>query len=71
MLSRAVYLTTLIATLFCAAINAYTYQVMYPVWRTLDEPNLVALHRDYLDRLRSSRAVRPSLSSRSTLAWWC
>lgn len=51
MLSRAVYLTTLIATLFCAAINAYTYQVMYPVWRTLDAPNFVALHRDYLDRL--------------------
>lgn len=46
-----VYVVTLLATVFCAAVNAYTLQVMYPVWRVLDAPNFAALHRDYLERL--------------------
>lgn len=46
-----VYVVTLLATVFCAAVNAYTLQVMYPVWRVLDAANFAALHREYLQRL--------------------
>jgi hypothetical protein len=46
-----VYVVTFFATAFCGAVNAYTLQLMYPVWRVLDAPNFAALHRDYLERL--------------------
>ena len=41
---------TVFATVFCAAVNAYTYQVAYPLWRHVGGA-LPEVHREYLRRL--------------------
>jgi hypothetical protein len=46
-----VYLITLLATVFCAAVNAYTVQVAYPLWASVGAAEFGALHREYLRRL--------------------
>jgi len=51
MLGRVMFLTTVIATLFCAAVNAYTLQVAYPLWRVVGAAEFPAVHREYLERL--------------------
>ncbi len=44
-------LVTLFSTFFCAAINAYTVQVAYPLWRSVKPEAFAALHQEYLRRL--------------------
>lgn len=51
MLGRVMFLVTVVATLFCAAVNAYTYQVAYPLWKTVGAADFHALHQTYLERL--------------------
>jgi hypothetical protein len=50
-MDRVIFVVAMFATLFCAAVNAYTYQVAYPLWRSVGAAELPALHRDYLRRL--------------------
>jgi hypothetical protein len=50
MVREWVFLVTVFATVFCTAVNAYTYQVAYPLWRHVDGA-LPGVHREYLRRL--------------------
>lgn len=47
----AIFVMATFATLFCAAVNFYTYQVGYPLWRSVGAAELPSLHREYLRRL--------------------
>ena len=38
-------------TLFCAAVNAYTLRLAYPLWRAVPPEAFPAYHREYLRRL--------------------
>ena len=51
MMDRVIFVVAVFATLFCAAVNAYTYQVAYPLWRSVGAAELPALHSEYLRRL--------------------
>jgi hypothetical protein len=51
MLGRLMFLTTVVATLFCAAVNAYTYQVAYPLWRSVGAGSFKEVHQAYLELL--------------------
>jgi hypothetical protein len=51
LIDALIFVVALFATVFCAAINAYTYQVAYPLWRSVGAAELPALHREYLRRL--------------------
>jgi hypothetical protein len=51
MLCRTMFLTTVVATVFCAAVNAYTFQVAYPLWRFVGAGSFRAVHQEYLERL--------------------
>jgi len=46
-----IFVLTLFATVFCAAVNGYTYQVAYPLWRSVSDAELAGMHREYLKRL--------------------
>jgi hypothetical protein len=50
MVERLVFVVTMVTTVFCAAVNAYTLQVGYPLWRVTG-PEFAAVHREYLQRL--------------------
>lgn len=39
------------STFFCTAVNAYTLQVGYPLWRSIGAAEFSAVHREYLRRL--------------------
>jgi hypothetical protein len=39
------------STFFCTAVNAYTLQVGYPLWRSIGGAEFGAVHREYLQRL--------------------
>jgi hypothetical protein len=45
------FLTALAATIFCTAVNCYTYRLAYPLWRWVVAKNFGALHKEYLRRL--------------------
>jgi hypothetical protein len=51
MLARAVFLVVVVSTVFCAAVNAYTLQIGYPLWRTVGMGEFGALRREYMERL--------------------
>lgn len=42
------YLVAAFATVFCAAINAYTLCVAYPLWRYVGAADFATLHQNYL-----------------------
>jgi hypothetical protein len=46
-----IFVVALFATVFCAAVNGYTYQVAYPLWRSVSDAELPGMHREYLKRL--------------------
>jgi hypothetical protein len=48
---RSVFLVTLVSTVFCAAVNAYTLLVAYPLWRYVGPGEFQRLHKEYLRRL--------------------
>ncbi len=48
---NVIFVVAMFATFFCAAVNFYTYQVGYPLWRSVGIVDLPALHREYLRRL--------------------
>lgn len=50
MAGRWIFAATLFANVFCAAVNAYTYRVAYPLWRSVGAA-LPAVHKEYLRRL--------------------
>jgi hypothetical protein len=50
MVRDLVFAVTVFSTVFCAAVNAYTYQVAYPLWRHVGGA-LPGVHREYLRRL--------------------
>jgi hypothetical protein len=50
MAGRIVYVVAMMATVFCAAVNAYTLQVAYPLWRFVGA-EFPVVHREYLERL--------------------
>lgn len=38
----------LLSTIFCFAVNAYTYRVAYPLWREADPASFPRIHAAYL-----------------------
>jgi hypothetical protein len=50
-MNGVIFVLTLFATVFCAAVNGYTYQVAYPLWRSVSDAELAGMHREYLKRL--------------------
>ena len=50
-LPPAVFLTALASTLFCTAVNCYTWRLAYPLWRKVRAEEFGALHREYLRQL--------------------
>ncbi len=51
MMVPVMFVVAMVATVFCAAVNGYTYQVAYPLWRTVSDAELAGMHREYLKRL--------------------
>ncbi len=51
MMRDEIFVVTMFATVFCAAVNGYTYQVAYPLWRSVGEGEMAGLHEEYLRRL--------------------
>ena len=51
MAGLAFFLTTLVSTFFCTAVNCYTVQIAYPLWRSVAGDHFPALHQEYLKRL--------------------
>jgi hypothetical protein len=49
-LPNVLFLVASAATIFCTAINCYTYQIAYPLWRACAN-DFAAVHREYLRRL--------------------
>ena len=47
----ALFALAAFSTVFCAAINAYTYRIAYPLWQWVGQQSFPALHREYLRRL--------------------
>jgi hypothetical protein len=45
------FVVVVFSTFFCAAINAYTYQIAYPLWGFVGRDAFAAVHREYLRRL--------------------
>ncbi len=50
-MSSAVFIAVAFSTIFCAAVNAYTYQIAYPLWRFVGRAEFPAVHREYLRRI--------------------
>ena len=42
---------TVVSTVFCTAVNAYTLRIAYPLWSFVPPAAFAALHREYLRRL--------------------
>jgi len=51
MLGNLLFVVVVFSTLFCAAVNAYTFQIAYPLWGFVGQPEFAAVHREYLRRL--------------------
>ena len=49
--TNPLFVTVCVSTVFCAAINAYTLQVAYPLWRYVGAQEFAAVHAEYLRRL--------------------
>ncbi len=45
------FLTATFSTIFCTAVNCYTYRLAYPLWRWVGPQDFGTLHKDYLRRL--------------------
>lgn len=45
------FLAALFSTIFCTAVNCYTYRLAYPLWRKVSAEGFPALHREYLRQL--------------------
>ncbi len=50
-IAAGAFLTALFSTVFCTAVNCYTYRLAYPLWRKVHEDDFAALHREYLRQL--------------------
>jgi hypothetical protein len=46
-----VFVVVVFATGFCAAVNAYTYRIAYPLWGFVGGEAFRAVHREYMRRL--------------------
>lgn len=46
-----IFLVAVFSTIFCAAVNAYTYRIAYPLWGFVGRAEFAAVHREYLRRL--------------------
>jgi hypothetical protein len=44
-------ITAVFSTLFCTAVNGYTYQIAYPLWAVVGPAEFPAVHREYMRRL--------------------
>ncbi len=45
---NAIFIVAILSTVFCAAVNAYTYRLAYPLWRWVGPREFGALHTEYL-----------------------
>ena len=45
------FVAVVFSTVFCATVNAYTYQMAYPLWAFVGQAEFAAVHREYLRRL--------------------
>jgi hypothetical protein len=50
-LPNVLFVVAFAATIFCTAINCYTYQIAYPLWASVGPEYFPAVHREYLRRL--------------------
>ena len=47
-MTGCVFAVAVFSTFFCAAVNAYTLRIGYPLWRLVGRAEFGALHREYL-----------------------
>ena len=45
------YAVAAFSTIFCASVNCYTYQIGYPLWRSVPREGFARLHAEYMSRL--------------------
>lgn len=48
---QIVLIVAVFSTLFCAAVNCYTYQIAYPLWGVIGPTEFPGVHREYMRRL--------------------
>ncbi len=48
---HTLYAIAAFSIIFCTAVNCYTWQIAYPLWRTLGREAFPTLHADYMERL--------------------
>ena len=48
---HTLYAVAAFSTIFCASVNCYTWQIAYPLWRSLGPQAFPRLHADYMSRL--------------------
>jgi hypothetical protein len=72
MVAGCVFAVVILATVFCAAVNLYTFQIAYPLWRVVGTAEFAALHREYLRRLNwiiTAPHVVMFFSAGALIAW--
>jgi hypothetical protein len=48
MMPAVLFAIAAFSTIFCTAVNAYTYRLAYPLWRHVGQRDFATLHREYL-----------------------
>jgi hypothetical protein len=50
-IANLLFALAFLSTVFCLAINAYTFQIGYPLWKLVRPEEFAALHKAYLRQL--------------------
>ncbi len=48
---QLVFIAALFSSLFCTAVNCYTYRIAYPLWAAVGPAEFPVVHREYMRRL--------------------
>ena len=66
------FLAAAFSTIFCAAVNCYTYRIAYPLWRSVSKADFPVLHAEYLRRLTPVITLPHVVMffSSGALIWW-
>jgi hypothetical protein len=47
-IARSLFVAAALSTIFCTAVNCYTYRLAYPLWSFVGKAEFRTLHREYL-----------------------
>jgi hypothetical protein len=48
MIAHVLFVAAAFSTVFCTAVNCYTWRLAYPLWRAVPSAGFAAVHREYL-----------------------